>query len=106
MILNMVDADDPAYIPKAMVDIALGWMREVSFSNRRLFVHCNQGESRGPTMMMMFLAPLLPEDFHAAEVEFKDLCPSYNPKAGVRGFAAKHWGEYHEWRRTDEPPVS
>jgi hypothetical protein len=52
LILNMVDADNPAYIPKEIIDAALQFIHEQLASGKKVLVHCNQGASRS--------APLLP----------------------------------------------
>ncbi len=56
LILNMVDANDPAYIPKEIMDAALAFIYEGLTSGDRVLVHCNQGESRSPSIVLLYLA--------------------------------------------------
>jgi hypothetical protein len=97
LILNIVDADDPAYIPKMMVDEAVMFARQtLELGRHRLIIYCNQGKSRSPVLALLTIAPHLSEDFLTAEEVFSNkIYPPYMPAKGVRGFAMKHWTEYH-----------
>jgi hypothetical protein len=46
LILNLVDADNPAYIPAEIIDAALAFIHEQLASERRVLVHCNQVYSK------------------------------------------------------------
>jgi hypothetical protein len=74
MALNMVDAKSPEF-----------------FSN------CNQGESRGPSVAMLFVFKRILKNnatFEEAEAEMKKVYPAYNPGEGIRGHLMQYWGEY------------
>ena len=94
----MVDAPNPAYIPKELVDSALDFIHESLLEGRRVLVHCNQGFSRSPAIGLLYLAKytdLLPkQDFFDAEAAFVKLYPAYQPATGVRGFMQLNWGSY------------
>jgi predicted protein tyrosine phosphatase len=96
--LNIVDVDDPAYIAKAIIDATLGFLDEAMRSGEPVLVHCNQGESRSPSLGLLYLAArtgvLATASLPAAEADFRKLYPRYNPKAGIRGFLARHWHGY------------
>ena len=98
MILNLIDADDPAYIPKEIIDAALDFIAEGLRSGHRVLVHCNQGESRSPSISLLYLAAYtdaVPSASLAdAEAEFVTLYPKYNPKPGIRGFLLDNWRTY------------
>ena len=96
LMLNLVDAPDPAYIPMAVIDTALAFIEDAHINNRRVLVHCNQGESRGPTIGLLYLAPWFPPSFAEAEDKYRIVYPTYNPGKGMRGFAALHWMRYHQ----------
>lgn len=96
LILNLVDAADPAYIPKPVVDAAIAFMEDMEERKRRVLVHCNQGHSRSPILMLLLLAPLLPADFNEAETQFRGLYPPYAPGTGMRLFAEMYWADYHD----------
>jgi predicted protein tyrosine phosphatase len=98
LFLNLVDVDDPNYIPKEIMDEALAFIDDGMRSGDRLLVHCNQGESRSPSIGLLYLAARansissasLPE----AEADFRRIYPHYNPKAGMRGFLLRYWSDY------------
>jgi hypothetical protein len=63
-----------------------------------LLIHCNQRESRAPSLAMLFMAKdphVLPDDSYAAAVEAFALVaatlPRYQPGLGIAQFLAKHW---------------
>lgn len=104
--LNMVDAPDPKYFPKVMVDAGLAFIDEqvpLLEGSDQLLIACNRGESRAPTMGMLWLAPSLPEEFEAAETEYLRLCPAYKPGLGMREFARIHWRWYRNRKAAAEP---
>lgn len=94
LMLNLIDAADPAYVPKAIVDAAIAFMTANLGGGRHLLVHCNQGRSRSPTLAMLYLAPTLPADFEVAEKAFKKACTDYEPAVGMREFARQNWKDY------------
>lgn len=98
LILNLIDADDPAYIPKEIVDAALDFIAGGLRSGQHVLVHCNQGESRSPSIALLYLAThtaAIPNTSLAdAEAEFVKRYPNYNPKAGIRGFLEGNWATY------------
>jgi len=100
LFLNIVDVESPDYIAKDIIDAALMFIREALKNNCKCLVHCNQGESRSPSIGLLYLAinGSLSKDFVEAENEFRKLYPSYNPKNGIRGFIINHWNEYIEQR--------
>ncbi len=98
LILNLVDAPDPKYIPKEIIDAAIAFIHEELVKGRKVLVHCNLGESRSPIIGLLYLSALIESPlgatFMLAEQDFRRLYPSYNPGTGVRGFAMKHFTEY------------
>lgn len=98
LILKLIDAPDPAYIPKEIIDAALAFIHENLQAGRRVLVHCNLGESRSPSMALLYLvshSQRLPVgSLSEAEQVFRDVYPFYNPGRGMRGFMTEHWGEY------------
>lgn len=95
--LNLVDADDPAYIPNEIIRTAIAFINEAIMTNKNCLVHCNLGESRSPSIGLLYLASIgaIPnKSLIDAEVAFIERYPSYNPKAGMRGFLLAHWEEY------------
>ena len=104
LILNLVDTDDPRYFQKTIFDQALSFIHDNLNSGRKVLVHCNQGESRGPSIALLYLAVHTDHIPHAsltaAEAAFKRLYPTYAPKLGVHGFLQQHWQAYMSRRPT------
>lgn len=96
LILNIVDAADPQYIQQAMIDEAVRFIRDHISTGQNVFIHCNQGRSRSPTIAMLAIAPGLSADFIAAEEQFNGLYPPFAPARGMREFARANWSRYHE----------
>ena len=98
LILNLVDADNPAYIPQEIIDAALAFVSEKLAEKLKVLVHCNQGMSRSPSIGLLYLVQhtdKLPKDsFEEAEHVFRELYPLYNPAVGVRGFMLENWNLY------------
>jgi predicted protein tyrosine phosphatase len=94
MCLNMVDTKDPAYIPMEVVKAGVNFIYAGLMRKKRVLVHCNRGESRGPTVAMLFLARNLDMDFKKAEKSFLKKYSMYKPGQGCHEFAAKNWSHF------------
>jgi len=98
LILNLVDAADPAYIPKEIIDTALKFIQEGLSEGARVLVHCNQGESRSAAIGLLYLAAFtdaIPNSsLEEAEQAFLRIYPYYRPNKGMRGFLANYWAAY------------
>jgi hypothetical protein len=98
LILNLVDADNPDYIPKEIMDRSLDFIHRSLGEKRRVLVHCNQGYSRGPSIGLLYLAAHTERfsglDHSDAHDRFLEIYPDYYPKAGVCGFLAANWSAY------------
>jgi len=98
LILNIVDVDNPAFFDKGMIEAALDFIDEALAKGQKVLVHCNQGESRSPSIALLHMASrldVLPtESLAAAEDQFRTVYPAYNPKPGIRGHLHQYWHEY------------
>lgn len=97
LILNMVDVDNPAYIPKEIIDAALLFIDQSLSAGKQVLVHCNQGMSRSAGITMLFLAKqglIAQSSFVEAEQQFKALYPPCDMAMGIRGFLVKNWDSY------------
>ena len=96
--LNLVDALDPAYIPREVIDKALSFIHEKLAEGLKVLVHCNQGESRGPGIGFLYLlrhTDVLPTSLlNDTLMKFHRLYPAFYPSRGISGFIAAHWEEY------------
>ena len=104
--LNLVDAPDPAYIPKQIIDKAIEFIHEKLAEGLKVLVHCNQGESRSPGIAFLYLlqyTDVLPKALlEGALARFKQIYPAFYPSGGISGFVAAHWKEYAVGRKEHE----
>jgi hypothetical protein len=98
LILNLVDAPDPAYIPKEIIDAALAFIHESLGDNANVLVHCNEGCSRAPSIALLYLLSrtnrLPHDDINAAVQAFQTIYPAYLPAGGVAGFVRINFPAY------------
>lgn len=95
--LNVVDTPDPKFFSQGVFTAALAFIHAELARGQNVLIHCNQGESRGPglTLLYMAIAKLLPAgSLKEAEEAFKKLYPPYKPGTGVRGFLEQNWRWY------------
>lgn len=97
MALNMVDAKSPKFFSKEMITEGLDFLEEGYKAGKKLFINCNQGESRGPSVGMVFVFKRILKNgstFEEAEAEMKKIYPQYMPNDGIRGHLQQCWNEY------------
>ncbi|MDP8207179.1 MAG: dual specificity protein phosphatase family protein [Candidatus Electryonea clarkiae] len=98
LILNLVDAPNPIYIPKEIMDAAVSFIHDELIKGKKVLVHCNLGGSRSPIIGLLYLAALLDsplgDTFAEAEQDFKRIYPPYAPAGGVHGYAKENFDEY------------
>lgn len=97
MALNMVDAKSPEFFSKEMITAGLDFLEEGYKAGKKLLINCNQGESRGPSLAMLFVFKRILKNnatFEEAEAEMKKVYPAYNPGEGIRGHLMQFWSEY------------
>lgn len=93
--LNMIDGEDPNYFPAEMIHTGLDFIQHQLGEGMDVLVACNKGESRGPTLVLMYLRRNgeMPYSFFRSEQIFKTLCPAYNPGIGMRQAARSMWAD-------------
>ncbi len=96
MILNLVDVDNPDYIPPELINAATKEIHdELQFGTNKVLIHCNQGHSRAPTLAMLYLAKYTDEfadmDYEHAADYFRATYPAYAPARGMSEYARQHW---------------
>lgn len=95
--LNMVDAPKPEFFDKRMIDKGLEYIEQKLAEGYKVLVHCNQGESRAPSLCLLYLIKhgiISGETLEDYDAKFLKLYPEYNPGIGMRGFVKDHWMEY------------
>lgn len=92
MYLNLLDAQSAEYIPREIIDDALDFISEAVNRGRNVLVHCNQGKSRSPAIVFLFLRQRQklgvlqgPVD-HAIAAFKQTLYSSFEPGPGILEF--------------------
>lgn len=89
--LNWVDVDDPTWFRATELREALTHIEAAQRMEIDCLVHCNQGVSRSPALVLGWLYCYGPDEwgtlsFERAEERFKAIYPAYDPTRGVREF--------------------
>ena len=96
LFLNIVDPAAPLFMP-ASFEAFLTFADRQWLAGRKLLVHCNQGESRAPSLALLFLAKrrsvLNNGSYSAARSEFEKLYPGYKPGLGIQTYLTNKWHE-------------
>ena len=97
--LNLIDPPKPLF-QKRSFEWFLSFARRWHGSGRRLFIHCNRGESRAPSLALLFMAKVtgeLPDtSYDDAYDAFDGMCPGYKPGAGIETFLRENWHDIGE----------
>ena len=92
--LNIIDPPVPLFQTETFAQFLL-FASEHYDRGGSLLIHCNKGESRAPTLALVFLAKHLraiPGDsFAAARDAFASLYAGYHPGTGIQQFLGTNW---------------
>lgn len=98
--LNLVDPPIPLFMAPSFTSF-LAFARVQLEEGRKILIHCNQGESRAPSLALLLLAKLVDsvsnESYGAAKAEFEALFIGYNPGMGIQKYLADHWSEFDDF---------
>ena len=91
--LNMVDTDSPEFFRDEMINEAIFYVLEGLKKGKHVLIHCNQGESRAPSLALLLLNQLgiLSCDFDEAIKVFVKFYPDYMPKLGILTYVRRRW---------------
>jgi protein-tyrosine phosphatase len=97
LILNLVDVNDVNYVGASLVDAALDTISD-NISASKILLHCNLGQSRSPTIALLYLAKHT-DRFRGFSIEdavaaFRGSYPSYAPAQGMADYARLNWVKY------------
>ncbi len=100
LILNLIDSDNPDYVPEKIVVTALEMVDAALGAKAKVLIHCNQGQSRAPTLALLWLRwgaasvvshYLRKMTYDDAAEAFRGVYPTFNPSKGMEGYARAHW---------------
>jgi predicted protein tyrosine phosphatase len=94
--LNLIDPPQPLFMMPSFV--AFLAFVDQHIADRRVLIHCNQGESRAPSLALLYLAKRtdrLPAGSYpqAAEAFRASMFPGYNPGRGIQTWLTQRWSE-------------
>ncbi|WP_026789804.1 phosphatase [Pleomorphomonas oryzae] len=97
LFLNLVDTNDVAYVPMEIVEAALEAIHR-NLGTTKVLLHCNQGQSRSPSIALLYLRRHTNRFAGMAFVEalqtFQLLYPPYSPARGMADYVRLNWDRY------------
>jgi len=98
--LNLIDPPIPLFMAESFISY-LRFAQVQLEAGRNILIHCNQGESRAPSLALLLLAKVMGEisndSYATARVEFETRFPGYNPGQGIQKYLAEHWNDFDEF---------
>lgn len=83
LFLNLIDTEDVKYIPKEIITRTIEFIDKKLRENKSVFICCSLGESRSPSLALMYMLDKNKIKFENCINTFKnDYYPNYNPKRG------------------------
>lgn len=91
--LNMIDGDEPKYVSDKMINPALEFIHEHLSHGECVFVYCSLGESRSPSIALMYLLEydLIEKNSESFNLFKREIYPLYNPKRGNLLYIKNRW---------------
>lgn len=97
LFLNIIDPPKPLFMP-ASFHTFLEFADCQWSQGGKLLIHCNQGESRAPSLALLFLAKrrfaLDDRSYATARDQFTRLFPKYRPGPGIQEFLSANWAVF------------
>lgn len=91
--LNLVDAKTVQYIPKIVINKAIDFI-ENNINEHKILLHCNKGESRSPSIALLYLNKIgvIHENNPLVGIdEFRKIYPNYKPNPGMFQYVLQNW---------------
>lgn len=92
--LNIIDPPIPLF-PDTLFSVFMSFARENWDCGETVLIHCNKGESRAPSLALIFLAKglgAISNDGYAnARADFVKLYPTYMPGKGIEKYLTDSW---------------
>lgn len=97
LILNMVDANQKKYFADEMIDEGIDFIEKSLKNGIDVVVVCNKGESRSPSMCLMYLIKngyfYTKQSIDEVIKQFKEIYPAYNPNIGIYEYVCDYWSK-------------
>ncbi|WP_392565429.1 dual specificity protein phosphatase family protein [Utexia brackfieldae] len=89
---NMIDGDNPEYISDDMINPALDFIKKALDKGDKVFIYCSKGESRSPSIALMYLLENSLIERENAVAEFTSrYYEKYLPKRGNLEYIQNRW---------------
>jgi len=96
LFMNLIDPPVPLFKLESFVKF-LQWSGAHYAAGESMLIHCNQGQSRAPSLALVFLSKKLGVigngSYARARADFESLYPTYAPGKGIETFLTQHWQE-------------
>ena len=96
--LNMIDPPEPLFMMPLFTRF-LEFTSAYWDIKKNVFIHCNKGESRAPSLALLFLAKKVGvinnESYKKAKQDFIKIYPYYTPGTGIQFFLEKNWDKIY-----------
>lgn len=97
LFLNMIDPPSPLFMMPSFTHflefISIQWN-----ANKNVLIHCNKGESRAPSLALLFLAKhvgsINNESYIKAKQEFMKIYSYYTPGSGIQIYLEANWDKF------------
>ena len=91
--LNMIDGDRPEYVNDVMVNAALDFISYWVDSGSEVFIYCSRGESRAPSIALMWLLEngMIERCVDTVKIFKRDFYRGYIPKSGNLLYIKRRW---------------
>ncbi len=94
IILNLVDAPKPEFFSISIFKTVIALIDKKLKENYKILIHCNLGQSRGPSIGFIYLASkglFNNKTIDEAFKEYQNIYPNYFPGQGIKLFIKKNW---------------
>jgi hypothetical protein len=93
--LNLIDIDDPQFIPDELLRKGIEFLQERMAAGDKVLSACNAGHNRGPTMAMLYMRSVgeLPQPYNRAKKIFHTIYPPLSQDHGMEFHARRLWDE-------------
>ena len=95
LVMNIVDTNSPLFFSDELINEAINYCVNNLKTGKKVLIHCNQGESRAPSIALLLLRKLgiYQYSFEDAITVFKKRYPLYDPKPGIYSYIRSRWDD-------------
>lgn len=92
LFLNLIDTDDIEYIPEIIINKTISFIDEKLIQDEKIFICCSLGESRSPSLALIYMLDKEIIEFNNCIEIFKNnYYTKYNPKKGYIDYIYKRF---------------